>query len=262
MSKENNLLSIGKISKLTGASLRSLRYYEKLNLLKPAYIRPDTGYRYYSFEQSYLIEIIMLCIEMDIPLKLLTKFIVGGKTIDYTALLSYGKSIAQTKLERLNRGLHLIDTIEHKIAETQQYAKQGIYTRIFPQKHYRVIPCRQSFDEVDPFELAKEYLELDYNENDYTELPDYGWLCEHSFNGINRYTFMEAPKPIVGTHLKVIPAGTYFCTQTDGNQIEKAPQIFTKYLEGHTHYIAIETEIFTAKYNINSPVNELRVMPL
>lgn len=44
-------LTIGEVSKMKGVGIKSLRYYDRLGILKPAYINPDTGYRYYSIEQ-------------------------------------------------------------------------------------------------------------------------------------------------------------------------------------------------------------------
>jgi DNA-binding transcriptional MerR regulator len=45
------MFKIGDLSKLTQVSLKALRYYDELGLLKPAEVDPFTGYRYYSFDQ-------------------------------------------------------------------------------------------------------------------------------------------------------------------------------------------------------------------
>lgn len=45
------MFRIGEFSKLTQVSIRMLRYYDKMGLLKPAQIDPWTGYRLYSAEQ-------------------------------------------------------------------------------------------------------------------------------------------------------------------------------------------------------------------
>ncbi|MBR3661137.1 MAG: MerR family transcriptional regulator [Bacilli bacterium] len=39
---------IGDFSKMTGASVKTLRYYDEINLLKPVTIDNFTNYRYYS----------------------------------------------------------------------------------------------------------------------------------------------------------------------------------------------------------------------
>ena len=55
------MFKIGEFAKLTQVSIRMLRYYDENDLLKPAYIDPNTGYRMYSTEQiSRLQQIVML----------------------------------------------------------------------------------------------------------------------------------------------------------------------------------------------------------
>ncbi|OTO01174.1 MerR family transcriptional regulator [Enterococcus sp. 5B3_DIV0040] len=51
-------LSIGKISKLSNISIRTLRYYDQINLFKPEYINKENNYRYYSVRQLFYLEII------------------------------------------------------------------------------------------------------------------------------------------------------------------------------------------------------------
>ncbi len=45
------LLRIGEFSELSGVPIRTLRYYDEINLLKPAEIDLFTDYRYYKKEQ-------------------------------------------------------------------------------------------------------------------------------------------------------------------------------------------------------------------
>jgi len=66
--QKNNLLSIGEMHKLTGVGIKTLRYYEEIKLFQPTYTDPDSGYRYYSLDQVYLLEMIVFCTELNIPL--------------------------------------------------------------------------------------------------------------------------------------------------------------------------------------------------
>lgn len=53
------MYKIGVLAKLTGSSIKSLRYYDKIDLLKPIYIDYYTKYRYYddnSIKRYYLIQ--------------------------------------------------------------------------------------------------------------------------------------------------------------------------------------------------------------
>lgn len=42
---------IGEFSILTGASVKTLRYYDQIGLLKPSYVDTYTNYRYYTEEE-------------------------------------------------------------------------------------------------------------------------------------------------------------------------------------------------------------------
>lgn len=44
-------LTIRQFARLTGLTVRAVRHYGELGLLQPAYVDPDTGYRYYSRHQ-------------------------------------------------------------------------------------------------------------------------------------------------------------------------------------------------------------------
>ena len=45
------MLKIGLFSKLSRVSIRMLRYYDEIGLLHPAYIDPESDYRYYREDQ-------------------------------------------------------------------------------------------------------------------------------------------------------------------------------------------------------------------
>jgi DNA-binding transcriptional MerR regulator len=45
------MLKIGHFSKLSRLSVKTLRYYDEIGLLKPAQVDESSGYRFYSFEQ-------------------------------------------------------------------------------------------------------------------------------------------------------------------------------------------------------------------
>ena len=263
MSRKNKLFSIGEISKYTGVSIKSLRYYEEQKILKPAFIDPYSGYRYYSFEQSYLISIIMFCIELNIPLKELGGYIDREEAIDLSALLAHGKKKAQKKLKALQKGIDFIENIEQQIALIEKYHQgRELYSREIPEKIFYARPCEQSFEGADIFELFKPFLDLGYSEEDFYEFTEYGYMCEHSPSGIKRYAFIELPKHIKKENTQIIPAGTWLCRQSETSQIEQAPQIFRKHLKDKNSFLVIETEVFIGKYKIYKPINELRVIAL
>jgi len=62
------LMSIGRFSRLTGLTVKALRHYDELGLLRPAVVDPDTGYRSYSPEQVARAEWIRTLRRLEVPL--------------------------------------------------------------------------------------------------------------------------------------------------------------------------------------------------
>ena len=263
MSRKNNFFSIGEISKFTGVSIKSLRYYEKIKILKPAFIDEFSGYRYYSFDQIYLIELIQFCIELDIPLKELTGYIDKNGTLDYSGLLAYGKKIAEKKLKTIQSGLRFIEDTQQKISVAEKhYQDQKIYSREIPEKIFGTMPVEHSFEYRDLLELFKPFWDTAYNESDIFDIYEYGAMLEYSASGIQWYAFFELPAHKPEPNIKIIPAGIYFCRQSEESQIEQTPQIFRKHLKENNAFLAIQSDVFLGKYKVNKPVNELRVITL
>lgn len=61
--------SIGELSKKTGLSVHTIRYYDSIGLLKPDYLDENTGYRYYKVSSFWRAEVISLFKSLDISLE-------------------------------------------------------------------------------------------------------------------------------------------------------------------------------------------------
>ncbi len=105
-------LSIGKVSKLKNVSIKSLRYYDRIGILKPAFVNEQTNYRYYTQEQLYLLDAITLCIKLGIPLKDLNGY-VENSSINLQKLLYDGKILAEEKIMEIHNCLEALqDTLQ------------------------------------------------------------------------------------------------------------------------------------------------------
>jgi DNA-binding transcriptional MerR regulator len=65
---ENGLLSIGAFAQSTGLSIAALRHYDDIELLTPALVDPDTGYRRYAPEQLDQARLICGLRGVDLPI--------------------------------------------------------------------------------------------------------------------------------------------------------------------------------------------------
>jgi DNA-binding transcriptional MerR regulator len=62
------LMSIGRFARLTGLTVKALRHYDELGLLRPAAVDRETGYRSYSSAQMGRAEAIRLLRRLEVPL--------------------------------------------------------------------------------------------------------------------------------------------------------------------------------------------------
>lgn len=60
---------LGEVSEITGIHKDTLRFYDKIGLLKPRYVNPDNKYRYYTYDQFWSLDIITCCRSLNIPIK-------------------------------------------------------------------------------------------------------------------------------------------------------------------------------------------------
>ncbi len=65
----NMLYKIGEFAKLTNISVKTLRYYDEINLLKPEEVDLFSGYRYYSYRQKEDLELILALKEAGFSLE-------------------------------------------------------------------------------------------------------------------------------------------------------------------------------------------------
>lgn len=69
------MFKIGDFSKFSGVSVRMLRHYDQLGLLKPARVDPNSGYRYYSADQLPRLNRILALKDLGFPLEQVLRLI-------------------------------------------------------------------------------------------------------------------------------------------------------------------------------------------
>ncbi len=71
------MFRIGEFSKLSQVTVKALRYYDEIGLLKPAKVDPSTGYRYYSAEQFPRLNRILALKELGLSLSEVARLLDG-----------------------------------------------------------------------------------------------------------------------------------------------------------------------------------------
>lgn len=105
--KETKLLTVGRLAERTGVSPDTLRYYEKMGLIRAA-SRSQSGYRIYGEDAERILQ-----------------FIKGAKTLNFTLeeirqLLTLNRSDKATCAEVLQHTTGKISEAEQKIRELKE----------------------------------------------------------------------------------------------------------------------------------------------
>lgn len=101
---EKKMMIVNEVSRLTGVSIRTLQYYDKIGLLPPADYT-EVGYRLYDDETLQKLQIILLFRELEFPLKDIRR-IIESPDFDREKALEQQIHILELKKEHIE---NLID---------------------------------------------------------------------------------------------------------------------------------------------------------
>jgi DNA-binding transcriptional MerR regulator len=127
---EVKVLRIGEFSRLSQVTIKALRYYDDMGLLKPARIDQFTGYRYYSVEQLPHIHRIIAFKELGLSLEKIATMLNDNLSSEETAetLRQQEEQIKQriheeeTRLAQVRFRLHMIE-MENKLPDLDVIVK-------------------------------------------------------------------------------------------------------------------------------------------
>lgn len=112
--------TVKEISRLTGISVRTLHYYDEINLLKPTQIT-DAGYRLYDDTALERLHSILLFRELRFPLKEI-KAILDGPDFDTQAALKEQIKLLEMQRNRLDEIITSAREILTKGTETMRFS--------------------------------------------------------------------------------------------------------------------------------------------
>ncbi|CAK7025770.1 MAG: hypothetical protein PEGG_01064 [Paraeggerthella hongkongensis] len=137
----NDLLSIGEVAHLKGVGVKALRYYERIGVLRPAYVNPDTGYRYYALRQMNELDVIVSCVQLGVPLKELADYVSDCGAMDISSLLERAYMLAKEKLRDTQAILLELDGYRREIAVQHALrTSPAPYERVLGKRTFLVMP--------------------------------------------------------------------------------------------------------------------------
>jgi DNA-binding transcriptional MerR regulator len=105
-----NMRTVKQVSELTGISVRTLQYYDEIDLFKPSQVT-EAGYRLYDETSLEMLQQILFFKELDFRLKDI-KRIIENPNFDKTKVFQQQKELIKSKRDRLDGLLKLLERLE------------------------------------------------------------------------------------------------------------------------------------------------------
>jgi len=158
----SNMFLIGEISKLFQIDIRTLRYYDEIDLFKPTYVEDQTGYRYYSINQFERLNTILYLKALDIPLKEIKKFLDNREIDEILNLLREQQRRTEEKIQKFN---HIHMKIRERIQQIEDVSKTEDLFKMretwFPDRP--IIMLKQKIHRNENLEMPIRFLENSNN---------------------------------------------------------------------------------------------------
>lgn len=174
---KEELLPIGKMAAINRVSISTLRLYDEKGLLKPRYIDPETGYRYYHIDQNARLDMIVYMKELGMSLAQI------GEVLNREDISLIEELLSQ-KNEQIHQQMRDLKAqhgaVERAILSIERYRKSpvtGTFSlEYIDQRYVWGVPCADNFysDDIHSYERLLRDLRL--------RLENQGFQQIHSYN--------------------------------------------------------------------------------
>ena len=152
--------SVGEISKLTNVPIQTLRYYDKMGLLKPAYINEQNNYRYYSVNQFIKIDLLKQCKVIGLSLKEIEELLKNEISVDsMLKLIDQQRKVLDNKIQELESVKSYINFLGDRLKETKKIEENKIFIKYNDERIVKKYKCILKDQEDIELNLRKVLLE-------------------------------------------------------------------------------------------------------
>lgn len=227
----NSLMSIGKMAEINHVTVATLRLYDEQGLLRPRYVDPQTGYRYYDVHQSARLDMISYMKELGMSLSEIAD-----------ALQKEDLTLIEQILIRKNEQLHAQmrdlkmrhNAVERAIASIERYRKSPttgtISLEYIDRRMIWGVPCTSNFyaSTLEDYEEMLRLLRKTLEARGVKQIHSYSVgtsIAQADFEA-NRFVadaifiFGDAQLDAVTRHTRVLDSGMYACIYLDSYDAE------------------------------------------
>ncbi len=237
-----NYLSIGEVSKIKGVSIKSLRYYEKIGIFLPIYVNETSRYRYYSTEQLVVLDLIVVCLDLGIPLKNFKRYLMKDGSVNIGELLEEGEGIIHQRIKKLNANLSFLMMMSSHLKRTNKIKKtRKEFIQTIPKRYY--LTADWGNDLEDYRDISGRYSKLfrQCNELGIRDTFNQGILVIRKEDKTLSKVFLEIPHKVKQVdNLLILEKGDFYCSVIEESQLTQS------ILKGNQRVLIIK-ELFDLK---------------
>ena len=243
-------MKIGEVAKLSGVTVRTLHYYDEIELLKPSETT-EAGYRMYSSEDLERLQQILFFRELDFPLNEI-KEIMLNPNYDKNEALNKHKEFLIEKRKRIDGLVTLIDkTIK---GDNNMSFKEFDNSKIEENKRKYAEEVKKRWGNTDAY---KEYEKKtgSYDKNSWNTInEEMAEILKEFADNIDKDVNSDIVQSLVEKWRGYITLNFYNCTKEILSCLglmytgdERFKENIDKYGEGTAEFMAMAIEIYCSK---------------
>lgn len=129
--------TIGEISKLFNIPVKTLRYYDDIELLKPVFINEQSNYRYYSVDQFVIIDIIKNSKLMGMSLQEIKNVINYDSSVEDTlSIIDSQINVFESKISELIKTKNSMEKLRTIITNTMNSKHNEVFIAFNKERRY------------------------------------------------------------------------------------------------------------------------------
>ena len=231
---KENLLSITELAKLRQVTSETLRYYDRIGLITPDYVDPQTRYRYYSIRQYEKLGTIKELRQLGMSIHDITDYFSGRNLRKSHQLLLHQLELLEEEIRKqqllseiLRRKLHFLSEI------TPPPPVDKVFCRAFPQRYMITFgePAGGSREHAFAFTRQERYLDevAPILASDRIGVYADWHLLEPSDDYIPAVPMIFVERDAIESeHKRTIPPGDYLCMNYRRGELERYHPSFAR----------------------------------
>lgn len=231
--------TVGEVSKITGVSKDTLRFYDKIDLFKPSFVDENNGYRYYTYDQFWKIDIIVCCRKLNISTQKIREIL---SSEDNDIVVKLMKEHQKEALDLSNYFKHVAEDIEWYVKQHSQICQAELHSAVKVKKlPKKTVIYGKNTQDARAYHLKLQEICRDAIHHNDSIRRNYGFILDYNQISQNKFVkqgeYIELPESALAyvdtEYVVTLPEGYYACYMTHVVQDSADFTVLLQWLQEH-----------------------------